>query len=127
MGILFGVFAMVAIFLSCLGLFGLASYITETKTREIGIRKAMGASGYTIVRLLSRDFTYWVLIAALIGLPAAYLYLHHWLQNFAFRTKLHVGTFLLASILVLVISQLSVLYQTLKASGKDPADVLKYE
>ncbi len=127
MGILFGVFAMVAIFLSCLGLFGLASYITETRTREIGIRKAMGASGYKIVRMLSLDFTYWVLLATLIGLPAAYFYLHHWLQNFAFRTKLHVGTFLLASILVLVISQLSVMYQTLRASGKDPADVLKYE
>jgi putative ABC transport system permease protein len=127
MGILFGLFAMVAIFLSCLGLFGLASYITETKTREIGIRKAMGASGYKIVTMLSADFTYWVLIATLIGLPSAYLYLHHWLQNFAFRTSMHAGTFILASILVLVISQLSVLYQTLKASGKDPADVLKYE
>jgi putative ABC transport system permease protein len=127
MGILFGLFAMVAIFLSCLGLFGLASYITETKTREIGIRKAMGASGYKIVRMLSADFIYWVMIATLIGLPAAYLYLHHWLQNFAFRTRLHAGTFVLAGILVLVISQLSVLYQTLRASGKDPADVLKYE
>jgi putative ABC transport system permease protein len=127
LGILFGVFAMIAVFLSCLGLFGLASYITETKTREIGIRKAMGASGYKIVRMLSVDFTYWVLIATLIGLPAAYLYLHHWLQNFAFHTRLHAGTFILSSILVLVISQLSVLYQTLRASGKDPADVLKYE
>lgn len=127
MAILFGVFAMVAIFLSCLGLFGLASFITETRTREIGIRKAMGASGYRVIRMLSLDFTAWVLIATVIGLPVAYFYLHHWLQHFAYKTEIRIGSFILASIMVLVIAQLSVIYQAWKASKKDPADVLKYE
>jgi ABC-type antimicrobial peptide transport system permease subunit len=127
MAYLFGGFAMVAIFLSCLGLFGLASFITETRTREIGIRKAMGSTGYGVIRMLSIDFTYWVLIAMAIGLPVAYFYLHHWLENFAYRTRLHFGSFVVACILVLVISQLSVIYQTWMASRKDPADVLKYE
>jgi putative ABC transport system permease protein len=127
MSILFGGFALVAIFLSCLGLFGLASYITETRTREIGIRKAMGASGFSIIRMFSVDFTSWVLLANVIGLPVAYFYLHHWLQNFAYRTILHVGSFFLASVLVLLIAQVSVVYQSWMASKKDPANVLKYE
>jgi ABC-type antimicrobial peptide transport system permease subunit len=127
MSVLFQSFAMVAIFLSCLGLFGLASFMTEARTREIGIRKAMGASSFSIIRMLSVDFSSWVLISMVIGLPAAYLYLHHWLENFAYRTHLHFSSFLLACILVLVISQVSVIYQTWKASGKDPADILKYE
>jgi len=127
MAILFGGFAIVAIFLSCLGLFGLASFMTETRTREIGIRKAMGASGSTVIRMLSIDFATWVVVATIIGVPVAYFYLHHWLQNFAFRTTIRPGSFILAIILVLVIAQLSVIYQTRKASRKDPADVLKYE
>jgi putative ABC transport system permease protein len=127
MAILFGCFAIVAIFLSCLGLFGLASYITETRTREIGIRKAMGASGTRVIRMLSIDFTSWVLVATVIGLPVAYFYLHHWLQNFAYRTRMHAGSFLLAGFLVLLIAQISVLYQSWMASKKDPADILKYE
>ncbi len=127
LGRLFGIFAAIAIFLSCLGLFGLASYMTERRTKEIGIRKAHGASSQTITRMLTWEFTKWVIISMIIAWPFAYFYLDKWLQNFSYRTGLDYYIFILAGILVMFIAQISVLYQSLKASKANPATILKYE
>ncbi|MBU8892302.1 MAG: ABC transporter permease [Bacteroidales bacterium] len=127
LGKLFSVFAAIAVFLSCLGLFGLASYMTERRTKEIGIRKVFGASSTTVTRLLTWEFTKWVIISTVIAWPVAYIFLNRWLQNFAFRTDLDYYIFVLAGILVLLIAQLSVLFQTYRASRANPAKILKYE
>ncbi|MFH0999774.1 MAG: FtsX-like permease family protein, partial [Bacteroidota bacterium] len=127
LGTLFSSFAAIAIFLSCLGLFGLATYMAEKRTKEIGIRKALGASGTKITRLLTWEFTKWVMLSTLIAWPLTYLYLNKWLQNFAYRTDLDLYVFVLGGILVLIIAILSVVSQALKASRTNPAITLKYE
>ena len=101
--------------------------MTERRTKEIGIRKAHGASSQTITRMLTWEFTKWVIISMIIAWPFAYFYLDKWLQNFSYRTGLDYYIFLLAGILVMFIAQISVLYQSLKASRANPATILKYE
>jgi putative ABC transport system permease protein len=115
MGWLFRVFTGVALFIACLGLFGLASYMAEQRTKEIGIRKAMGASVGGIVVLLSKEFTRWVLLANLIAWPAAYFVGRKWLENFAVRMPMPWGLFLLASVLALAVAELTVSYQSVRA------------
>jgi putative ABC transport system permease protein len=116
-----------AIFISCLGLFGLAFYLTEQRTKEIGIRKVLGASVPKIVTMLSKEFTKWVLIANIIAWPVAYYFMDKWLQNFAYRTGLKIGTFLLSGTLAFMIALLTVSYQTIKAASANPVDSLRYE
>jgi putative ABC transport system permease protein len=124
---LFNYFTFMAIFISCLGLFGLASYLTEQRTKEIGIRKVLGASVPKIVRMLSKEFLKWVLIANLIAWPVAYYFMDKWLQNFAYRTDLKIETFLLSGAVTFIIALLTVSYQTVKAANANPADSLRYE
>jgi len=124
---IFTIFSLLSIFIACLGLFGLASYTTEQRTREIGIRKVLGASSQNIVSLLSRTFTKWVLLANIIAWPIAYFALKNWLANFAYRTQLSVLTFILAGIIAFLIAILTVLFQSLKASKTNPSITLKYE
>jgi hypothetical protein len=116
-----------AVFISCLGLFGLASFMTERKTKEIGIRKVLGASVSNVVIFLSKDFTKWVLIANIIAWPIAYYALHTWLQNFAYRTSISLWVFILASGLAFIIALLTVIFQALKAALANPVDALRYE
>jgi len=124
---IFTIFAVISILIACLGLFGLASYTTEQRTREIGIRKVLGATSQTIVMLLSKTFTKWVLLANIIAWPVAYFALKSWLENFAYRTQLSVLTFILSGLIALAIAILTVLYQSLKASRTNPSITLKYE
>ncbi|MBN2018418.1 MAG: ABC transporter permease [Candidatus Cloacimonetes bacterium] len=124
---IFTIFAFISILIACLGLFGLASYTTEQRTREIGIRKVLGATSQTIVMLLSKTFTKWVLLANIIAWPVAYFALKSWLENFAYRTQLSVLTFILSGLIALAIAILTVLYQSLKASRTNPSITLKYE
>lgn len=126
-GKVFGLFAILAIFVSCLGLFGLASFVSEQRTKEIGIRKVLGASVSGIVYLLSREFTIWVLIANIIAWPIAYTAMKNWLENFAYRITIGVWMFLLAGALALVVALMTVSYQAVKAAGADPVDSLRYE
>ncbi|MGB2908113.1 MAG: FtsX-like permease family protein, partial [Candidatus Aminicenantaceae bacterium] len=127
LGQLFGYFTALAVLIGSLGLFGLTSFVAEQRTKEIGIRKVLGASVSGIVVLLLKDFTKWVLVAVMIAWPVGYLLMHNWLQNFAYRIGLGMGTFVLAAALALMIAVLTVAYQTIKASLANPADSLHYE
>ncbi|MCP4157561.1 MAG: FtsX-like permease family protein [bacterium] len=126
-GQIFGVFFTLAIFTACLGLFGLASYTAAQRTKEIGIRKILGASVREIVVLLSGEFSKWVLIANIIAWPTAYIIMNKWLQNFAYRQEMELHHFLLAGLLTLVIALLTVAFQSIKASLANPVIALKYE
>jgi putative ABC transport system permease protein len=127
MGSLFQTFALIAILIACLGLFGLSSFSTEQRTKEIGIRKVLGASIPGIVVLLGRDFLKWVLLANIIAWPVGYFVMNKWLENFAYRTRLSVEIFFLSSLLALVIAVFTVGFQTLKSAAANPIDSLRYE
>jgi len=126
-GKIFGTFSGLGIFIACLGLFGLATYTTEQRTKEIGIRKVIGASVTSIAGLLSKEFVRLVLVANLVAWPIAYFAMQRWLENFAYRIELHLGTFLLAAALALIIAMLTVSYHAIKAALRNPVDSLRYE
>ncbi|MCH7673734.1 ABC transporter permease [candidate division KSB1 bacterium] len=120
-------FAILAVFISCLGLFGLASYMAEQRTKEIGVRKVLGATVTNIVMLLSTEFARWVLLANLVAWPVAYVVMTNWLQKFAYRVELGWLTFIFAGVLALVIALLTVSSQALKSAVSNPAEALRYE
>ena len=126
-GTILNLFTALAIFIACLGLFGLASFSTERRTKEIGIRKILGASSGEITFLLSKDFSKWVLLANLIAWPAAYLAAHKWLQNFAYQTGMSPAVFLLSSLAALLIALLTTGFHTIKAAHADPVRALHHE
>ncbi|MDH5468265.1 MAG: ABC transporter permease, partial [Candidatus Aminicenantes bacterium] len=126
-GQLFTSFSVLAILVACLGLFGLASFTAEQRTKEIGIRKVLGASVSNIVVLLTREFSKWVLLANLIAWPVAYFAMHRWLQNFAYRISIGVWMFFLAASLALAIALVTVSYQAVKVALVNPAKSLRYE
>lgn len=127
MGAIFRTFTGVALFIACLGLFGLAAFTAEQRTKEIGIRKTLGASVPGIVALLNGEFTKWILLANIIAWPAAYFVGRKWLENFAFRMPMPWGLFLLASALGLAVALLTVSYQSIRAATANPVDSLRYE
>lgn len=127
LGILYTIFSILAIFIACLGLFGMAFFTTEQKTKDIGIRKVMGATGTSIVFLLTREFIKWVLVANVIAWPLAFLLMKNWLENFAFRIDQGIFRYVLAAILTLIIAILTVSFQSIRAAIKNPADSLRYE
>lgn len=120
-------FAFLAILISCLGLFGLAAYTSEQRTKEIGIRKILGASASKIIFILSKQYIKWVLAANLIAWPLAYFLMNSWLQDFPYRINLGISIFLIAAGLSLLIAQLTVSFQAIKAARTDPVDSLRYE
>ncbi len=122
-----GVFTFMGIFIACLGSIGLASFTAAQRTKEIGIRKVLGASISGIVVLLTKDFIKWVLLANLIAWPVAYSILRSWLKNFAYHADLRVITFLQASVIAFVLALLTVTYQSIKAAVADPVESLRYE
>jgi putative ABC transport system permease protein len=123
---LFGVFAGLAILIACLGLFGLAAYMAQQRTKEIGVRKVLGASVTQIVALLSKDFAVLVLIGLVVATPLAYVVMQRWLSDFAYHTALGPETFLLAGVLALLIAFLTVSYQAWRAATVDPVQSLRY-
>ncbi|MGB7294010.1 MAG: ABC transporter permease [Candidatus Aminicenantales bacterium] len=120
-------FSFLAIFVSCLGLFGLAAFITEQRTKEIGVRKVLGARLPQIVWLLTAQFIKWVIIANLIAWPVGYWVMNRWLQGFAFRTGLSAAIFLVSGLSALGIAVTTVSFQVVKAALSNPAQSLKYE
>lgn len=120
-------FATLAVLISCLGLFGLASFMTEQRTKEIGIRKVLGSPASRVVWLLSREFLKCVGVATLIAWPVAYYALTRWLQNFAYRTSIGVGILLFSAVLAVFITFLTVSYQSIRAATANPVDSLRYE
>jgi putative ABC transport system permease protein len=127
LGQLFGYFTALAVFIGCLGLFGLSAFSAEQRTKEIGIRKVLGASTPGVIGLLLKEFTKWVLVAVVIAWPVGYFIMKTWLQNFAYRIGLGFSTFILAAMLALVISVLTVIYQASRAALANPGDSLRYE
>ncbi len=126
---LFAYFSALAVFIGCLGLLGLASYAAERRSKEIGIRKVLGASSSQIVMLLSKEFTQWVILANVFAWPVAYFAMRSWLGRFAYRISLnaHLGFFVLAGTIALAIAMLTVAFQAIKAALSDPVKTLKYE
>jgi putative ABC transport system permease protein len=124
---LFALFAALSVFLSCLGLYGLSSFMAERRTREIGIRKAMGASSWQIFSLFSWDALKWILISNLIAWPIAWLYMKQWLNDFAYKASISPWIFLLSGFIVLLISVITLSFQAQKAARINPATTIKQE
>jgi putative ABC transport system permease protein len=126
-GTLFTYFATIAIFISCLGLLGLAAYTAQVRTREIGVRKVLGASVKGIIALLAKDFIKLVLIAIAIAMPVAWYMMHKWLQDFAYRTTIGWPVFLFAGTIALLIAFLTISFQAVKAAVANPVKSLRSE
>ena len=124
---LFGFFSFLAIFIACLGLFGLASYTVEQRTKEIGVRKVLGASVSGVVLLLSKDFLKLVIAAAIIAIPVSYYIMSNWLQDFAYKTKISPAIFVIVGFAVFVIALATISFQAVKAAASNPVKSLRYE
>ncbi len=121
------IFTILALFISCLGIFGLSSYTAEQRTKEIGIRKVLGASVWNLFKYISREFVGLVIIANVIIWPVAYVIMNRWLQTFAFRIDMGIWPFIAVGISVFAVSLLTVSWQILRAATADPVDSLRYE
>jgi putative ABC transport system permease protein len=122
-----GTVTFLSIFIACLGLFGLASFIVERRTKEIGIRKVLGAPLSKIMLILTKEFALWVLAANIIAWPVAYYFMFRWLQNFAYRIPINLLVFLFSGASALGVALLTVSYQAIKATLADPVKTLRYE
>ena len=120
-------FAFLAIFISCLGLFGLVTFTAEQRIKEIGIRKVLGASVPGIVRMLSKDFLKLVLLSAVIAFPIAWWAMSKWLQDFAYRTNIGWWVFLVAGVVALLIALFTISFQAIKAAIANPVKSLRAE
>ena len=126
-GTLFNVFAAIAIFISCLGLFGLAAFTAQLRTREIGVRKAIGASVSSIIGLLAKDFVKLVMVAIVIAVPIAWYLMDKWLQGFAYRINMSWVVFLLSGSIAILIAVATISFQSVKAAIANPVKSLKTE
>ena len=116
-----------AIAIACLGLLGLIAYTAEVRTKEIGIRKVLGATEISIVSLLTREFLILVALASLLAWPIAYFSMNHWLHNFAYRITLSPAYFIASTGVAIVITLITIAYQALKAARANPIEALRYE
>jgi len=127
MGSLFNLFALLAIFISCLGLYGLSAFMAEQRFKEIGVRKVLGASVTNVVYLLSKSFIRLVLIAIIIAVPVAWYGINNWLDNFAYRVNIGWLVFFVSSLITTSIALLTVSYESIKAARANPVDTLRSE
>jgi ABC-type antimicrobial peptide transport system permease subunit len=127
LGKLANLFTLIAIFISCLGLFGLISFSAEQRTKEIGVRKVLGAGVARLVMLLAGEITKLVLVGVVIAIPIAYLAVNNWLTRFVYHVDMGVGLFLLAGAAAVLIAWFTVSYQAVKAALADPVKSLRYE
>jgi len=121
------IFALLAIVITCLGLFGLAAYTAERRTKEIGVRKVLGASVTGIAGLLSKDFLKLVILSSLISFPVAWWLMHNWLQNYAYRVEISWWIFIVAAALAIVIALFTISFQAIKAALTNPVKSLRTE
>jgi putative ABC transport system permease protein len=126
-GLIFTMFTVLAILIACLGLFGLASYMVEQRTKEIGIRKVFGANEGVVVRLISKDFLILVAISIIIALPVAYYFMGNWLENYVYRTKIGIPILFGAAILTIVITFLTISFKAYQAAVMNPANAIRTE
>jgi putative ABC transport system permease protein len=120
-------FTILALFISCLGIFGLSSYMAERRTKEIGIRKVLGASVSSVIQYLSKEFVQLVIIANVVVWPIAYFILNKWLQQFPYRISMEWWTFVLTGVFVLAVSLLTTGWQTIRAARTNSVNSLRYE
>jgi putative ABC transport system permease protein len=120
-------FAVLAILIACLGLFGLATFMAEQRTKEIGVRKVLGATVSNIVSMLSKDFLKLVVVSAVIAFPLAWWFMHNWLQDFAYRVNIGWWIFIAAGVIALLIALLTVSFQAIKAAIVNPVKSLRTE
>ena len=120
-------FTILAILIACLGLFGLASYMVEQRTKEIGIRKVFGANESIILKLIAKDFLILVSIGIVIAIPVAWYFMTNWLQNYVYRTNIGVPLIIIASLLTIVITFITISYKAYQAAVMNPASSLKTE
>ncbi|MCG8696922.1 MAG: ABC transporter permease, partial [Bacteroidales bacterium] len=121
------VFAIIAIFISCMGIFGLAEFSTKKRIKEIGIRKVNGAKIREVLFLVNKEFIVWIIIASIIAIPITYHIMLSWIQTFAYRTVMSWWIFLLGGLSMLAVSLLSISAQTLQAARRNPVEALRYE
>jgi len=126
-GLIFTMFTVLAILIACLGLFGLASYMVEQRTREIGIRKVFGANENVIIRLISRHFLLLITISIIIAVPTAYYIMSNWLQNYVYRTKISLILLVLAALLTIIITFITISYKAYQAAVLNPASSIRTE
>ncbi|MEM9675788.1 MAG: FtsX-like permease family protein, partial [Bacteroidota bacterium] len=126
-GKLAGYFTGFALFIACLGLFGLAAYAAERRNKEIGIRKVLGATVTSIVTLLSKDFLKLILVGFIIAIPVAWYLMSQWLQNFAYSIEINWWIFALAGLLALLVAWLTISFQSIRAAVANPVDSLRNE
>jgi len=126
-GTVFSIFSGLAIFVSCLGLFGLSAFSALQRTKEIGIRKVLGASVPTILLLLSKEYMWLIAVSVMVGVPLIYLFIDSWLDSFAYRTAIGWVTFAAAAAIVFVVAIVTVSFQTLRSARADPSSTLRYE
>jgi putative ABC transport system permease protein len=126
-GTIFKYFTILAVFISCLGIFGLAAFMAEQRTKEIGVRKVLGATVSNIVKLISREFMILVTVANVIAWPIAFVLVNRLLNDYAYRTSISVWVFLLAGILAYGIAMMTVSFQAIRAARSDPVNALRYE
>ena len=119
--------AMIAVFLACMGIFGLSLFTVEEKTKEIGIRKILGATASSIVFILSKEFVRWVVVGALITFPIAWIVMNKWLQNFAYRTNIGFDAFAYALALSILVAFLAVSFQSIRAALGNPVNAIRHE
>ena len=127
MGEIFLIFTVLAILIASLGLFGLATFMAEQRSKEIGIRKVMGASAAGMVVLLSKEFTRLVIISIVLATPAIIFLMNWWLEHFAYKTSIDLMSFLIGGFIALVVAWGTVSYQSIKAAHINPVKALRYE
>ena len=127
LGLLFSIFTILALFIASLGLFGLAAFTAEQRTKEIGVRKVMGASILSIMQVLSLEFIKYIGIAFIVAIFPAYYFISKWLENFVYRVDISIWTILLSGVFALLVAVLTVSYQSFKAARINPAKTLRYE
>ncbi len=126
-GFIFTLFTVLAILIACLGLFGLASFTVEQRTKEIGIRKVVGATEGTVVRLISKEFLILISVAIIIAFPLTFYFMRDWLQQFVYRTNLGLFVFILAGLITIAITFITISFQAWKAANTNPAESLRIE
>ena len=126
-GKMLGAFTFIGLLIACLGLFGLAAFNAQQRTKEVGIRKVLGAPVESIVFLLGKEFIKWIIIASLIAFPIAYFAMNKWLQSYAYRISMDIWTFILSSMIALITALITVSYQAFKVANTNPVNSLKYE
>ena len=126
-GKIFNCFSALAILIACLGLLGLISFSAEIRTKEIGIRKVLGASIASVLKLITKEYLLLIAVASVIAWPVSYYFLNNWLKNFSYRINVNWDVFLFSGIIILVIALVTVSYQSVKAARANPVEALKYE